>query len=404
MNTIREVQDSDLCCGCGCCTNIYPELVMKYNHDGNLRPCSDKSIESFKDSDIYIKSCPAINTYELNKSEAKNKHEVWGSYYNLTTGFSRNEEIRYRGSSGGGITTILTYLIENKIVDGVIHIGVSDSNPLKNEIKISRTIQDVVSNSGSRYSPSSPIENILEKLETGEKFAFVGKPCDVLGLRNYSKINPVVKDKVKYMIAFFCAGVPSIEGTYKILSMNGVDKENVENFRYRGEGWPGYTKILTKYGEEYKMTYDDSWGKVLNRHLQKRCKLCPDGIGEASDIVCGDAWFGDENGYPIFEEQEGRSLIISRTIEGEKLLNDVVNAKYLEISDSLKVEQLKLIQPFQFSRKATLKYRLLAMKLCRKDISNYDSKNLTRASKNVSYKVKLKAFFGTFSRVMNNRL
>lgn len=405
MNSIKEVQNSDLCCGCGCCTNIYPELVMKYNKDGNLRPiCNNKSIELLKESDIYSRSCPAINTYELDQLECKNTHEIWGSYYDLVTGYSTNEVIRYSGSSGGSITAILTYLIENKVIDGVIHVGVSDTDPLKNEIKISRTSKELIINAGSRYSPSAPLEKILEKLETGESFAFVGKPCDVLGLRNYSKVNPVIKSKIKYMIAFFCAGVPSIEGTYKILNIHGVDKDNVESFRYRGEGWPGYTRIVTKSNNEYRMTYDDSWGKVLNRHLPKRCKLCPDGIGEAADLVCGDAWFGDENGYPVFEEQEGRSLIISRTCNGQELLNKIVNANYLDISDNIKIEQLKLIQPFQFSRKATLKYRLLAMKLCRKDISNYDIKNLNMASKNVSPKEKLKTFLGTLKRVLNNRL
>lgn len=51
------------------------------------------------------------------------------------------------------------------------------------------------------------------------------------------------------------------------------------------------------------MSYNESWGNILGKYLQKRCKICPDGIGEFADIVCADAWHGDKSGYPNFEEK-----------------------------------------------------------------------------------------------------
>ncbi|WP_419741919.1 Coenzyme F420 hydrogenase/dehydrogenase, beta subunit C-terminal domain [Paraclostridium dentum] len=403
MKNISDVQNSGFCCGCGGCSNIFKDITMEYDKQGNLRPSTTRGFYGLN-SNIYEKICPAINTYELNKNSEGNNHEIWGEYYDLVMGYSTNKKIRHESSSGGGITGILAYLMETNKVDAVIHIGVSKTNPIKNELKISRNLNEIISNAGSRYSPSAPLEKIEEILLEEEKFAFVGKPCDIVALRNYTNLNEVAKRKIKYMISFFCAGTPSIKGTEQILQMHSVDKKNVKSFRYRGEGWPGDTKIVTNEGKEFKMSYDDSWGKILNRYLPKRCKLCPDGIGEAADIVCGDAWFGDENGYPVFEEKEGRSLIISRTLIGKSILKDSIKNGYINISEGLKIEQLKQIQPYQFSRKASLKYRLLAMKLCFKDTPDYDKSILNRAGVHISSKEKLKSFLGTFRRVIQGKL
>jgi coenzyme F420 hydrogenase subunit beta len=37
------------------------------------------------------------------------------------------------------------------------------------------------------------------------------------------------------------------------------------------------------------MSYADSWGGILSRHVQFRCKICPDGTGGFADVVCADA-------------------------------------------------------------------------------------------------------------------
>ena len=53
---------------------------------------------------------------------------------------------------------------------------------------------------------------------------------------------------------------------------------------------------------ERTMSYHNSWGKILSRHVQHRCKICADGTGNPADLVCADAWHADDEGYPLFEE------------------------------------------------------------------------------------------------------
>lgn len=124
-----------------------------------------------------------------------------------------------------------------------------------------------------------------------------------------------------------------------------------------GDGWPGMATAVQKDGLIFQTDYNSSWGTVLNKHLQFRCKICPDGTGEFADIVCADAWYG-KDGYPDFTEREGRSLILVRTPVGETLLNDAVAAGNINTSN-LAIEEIAHMQPYQQPRKQLVSSRLI---------------------------------------------
>jgi coenzyme F420 hydrogenase subunit beta len=204
--------------------------------------------------------------------------------------------------------------------------------------------------------------NILQLLvKEGGRAAFVGKPCDVAALRQLATIDSSVREHVVYYLSFFCAGVPSQYGTMQILDTFGISAEDVEEFQYRGRGWPGNTTAKCKDGRSFEMDYATSWGTILNRHLQFRCKICPDGIGEFADISCADAWYS-EDGYPDFKEKEGRSLIITRTRQGEDLVNQAMSSRTIE-ADGVDIADITKMQPYQVYRKQGIFPRLLAMRI-----------------------------------------
>ena len=99
--------------------------------------------------------------------------------------------------------------------------------------------------------------------------------------------------------------------------VNNVSAPGTTAFRYRGNGWPGQATATLRDGNTRSMSYHDSWGKILSHHVQHRCKVCADGTGTAADLVCADAWVSDERGYPVFEERDGVSLIVTRNAKGE---------------------------------------------------------------------------------------
>jgi coenzyme F420 hydrogenase subunit beta len=136
----------------------------------------------------------------------------------------------------------------------------------------------------------------------------------------------------------------------RILTSLGVALKEVRAFRFRGRGWPGNAAAVTEGRGTFEMSYAESWGGHLSKETQFRCKICPDAIGGVADIACADAWYGDDDGYPSFDEQEGRSLIITRTEAGERLVNDALAARVLA-AEALDPAEIEKMQPSQARRK-----------------------------------------------------
>jgi coenzyme F420 hydrogenase subunit beta len=300
------------------------------------------------------------------------------------------------GSSGGVLSAIALHLLENAKVDFVAQIAASATDPLMNVMQLSRSREDVLHAAGSRYGPSAPLARLDEMLESGQTFALIGKPCDVAAVRRLSLTDKRVLSQVRYLLSFMCAGVPSVVGTHELIREMGVDLSELKSFRYRGNGWPGMATAVAKDDRVAEMDYAKSWGTILNRHLQFRCKICPDGTGEFADVVCADAWYG-KDGYPDFEEREGRSLVIARTASGEDLIQDAVKAGAIAVSD-LDPREISRMQPYQLSRKQFLLGRLLATRLRLGWAPRYRNLNLLKASLTANPVDWLRNTIGTFRR------
>lgn len=396
---IDDIVQSGLCTGCGICASFTAGKVsVALNSEGYLRPI-EKSSLSATEKHLLSDICPGINLrHDISSVEY---HPLWGPVREVNTGYANHPEIRFAGSSGGVLSALLVYLLEAKIVDYVLHIGASERDPLRNEVKISKSHVDVVRSAGSRYSPSAPLIQIDEYLANPGRFAFVGKPCDVAALRQYARHNSLVDQKVIYMLSFMCAGVPSMEGTYAILNKMKAKKEDVRRFAYRGNGWPGMTRLETHDGSVREIDYATSWGTILNRYLQPRCKICPDGTGEFADVACADAWYG-KDGYPDFAEQEGRSLIISRNEKGEALINACAKAGYL-ITSQLAISEISKMQPYQETRKKMVFSRVLALRvLCRRS-PKFSRLGLARAAAMGGFRENIRNFAGMMKRLLRKR-
>ncbi|WP_198590852.1 Coenzyme F420 hydrogenase/dehydrogenase, beta subunit C-terminal domain [Shewanella sp. 10N.286.52.C2] len=389
---LNKVVNNKLCTGCGLCT----DNAMEIDKEGYIRPGSN-----LIDDELSRKSCPGINIAHYNNEKYD---PTWGPIKDVFTGYSNNSEVLKLGSSGGGITSLLLELISNGLVDHVIQVGVSENNPIVNETKISTTFEDIIACTGSRYSPSSPLDAIRSVLNNDKVYGIVGKPCDIAAVRAMIAEDKSLEAKFPYLISFFCAGVPSLNGTQEILSKLKVKPEDLISFRYRGDGWPGLTKAITKNGLEKTMTYNESWGSILNRHLQSRCKICADGIGEAADIVCADAWHeNDKDGYPSFEEANGRSLFVTRTKKGEELLDMAVMSGNMTVS-KYQIANLQNIQPYQEKRKKLSFFRHLALRIMGRPVTTFKGYNLFHLGvRNLSI-MALRDFIGTIKRVWQGRL
>ena len=333
---------------------------------------------------------------------------IWGKFKSCWLGWSSNEDIRFKASSGGITTALSIYLLEKKIVDAIIQVKKAPDDPTKTINVVSKSEKDVLDCMGSRYTTSSPLRNIKQCIEEGKKYAFIGKPCDASALRMYKNLQKESwTEQIVYIFSFFCAGQPSRKANDKLLKSLGIDNKNeCADLQYRGNGWPGKAQAWKHDGTSQIMDYETSWMKILGRDVRPCCRFCADGTGEQADISCGDAWYLTEDHHAdIFSEHPGQNVIFARTQAGEDLLNQAIKeGRIVTNSFNPDIDLLRHRQPYHYTRKASLSSLKLAMKLCRRNFPVYDSKKLSAFAKGFSFKSKLLRFLGTIQRVWKKML
>ncbi|MDJ0979375.1 MAG: Coenzyme F420 hydrogenase/dehydrogenase, beta subunit C-terminal domain [Erythrobacter sp.] len=406
MLDIETIKSNGLCSGCGLCAGIRGHhksaICMEVSDKGFHRPvATDRICET--DLRLINQVCPGLNIEHDSPRQAEDYDPIWGPLLKARLGWSTDQALRRNASSGGALSAILLHLLESGEIDYVLQTAASSQLPLRNALVTSTGREDVYEAAGSRYAPSSPLEDIEACLSAPGRFAFVGKPCDVAGLRRLSKFVPSVDQKIPIMIAFMCAGVPSYRGTSAVLKQMGVaDESDVVSFRFRGDGWPGFATAVLSDGSERRLDYNSSWGAILNRHLQFRCKICPDGTGEFADITCADGWYLDEAGRPVFDEREGRSVILTRTEKGEACVLRAISSGHVQ-AEQVDLATLKAMQPFQARRKGHVLPRLAAMALVGRKLPRFRGLALRYSLKGLRAKEIVRSFGGTLRRLLTNR-
>lgn len=358
VTRLQHILESDLCTGCGLCEALAPQsLAMEYSSGGFLRPAVLNQMDESVDR-IIQSVCPGITLCLADSVSAIDV--MWGPVAGCYTGHASDDALRHHASSGGVISALAQHILRTGFADRVLQIKASDVHPAENDLVVSKTDQDVWDAAGSRYAPSAPLSRLIEEVDKGGRFAVIGKPCDIAGVRNLMRQRPDIAARIPYLLSFFCGGVPSTRGAAQIMDKMGVRENGVVSFRYRGDGWPGFTTAVTADGQAHRITYAEAWGGILSHVVQFRCKICPDGTGEFADVSCADAWHGDERGYPAFSEGAGRSLIIARTKAGKALIEDCV-ARGLIVVEYAKVSDIEKMQPAQARRKRLALSRIVAL-------------------------------------------
>jgi coenzyme F420 hydrogenase subunit beta len=341
-------------------------------------------------------ACPGLGVRVA--AEGREDPVLWGPHVSMQTGWATDDALRFAGSSGGALSAILVHLLAAGVVDAVVQTAASPDLAIGNAGVVSTDAAAVTAAAGSRYAPSSPLADLASHLASGRRHAFVGKPCDAAALRAMATADPKLAAAFPVILSFFCAGVPSHAGGQAVLAALGVQAREVAGFRYRGMGWPGRATATLKDGTERSMSYHDSWGKILSRHVQLRCKICPDGVGMTADIVCADAWESDQAGYPRFAEAPGVSLIVARTPLGARILAEATAAGHLLIAP-FDIATLAGIQPGQRLRKRSVLARLLALRLVGRPVPDYRGMQLKAAALQNPLRTNLRNFLGMLRRL-----
>lgn len=383
---------SQYCIGCGLCRS---ELGVEMQEDdkGYLHPLFEKNEDFFLQ-----KVCPVTQNY----SSRIYNQLIWGNVIRASGAYAIDVDIRKKASSGGVLTALALFLLEKGKVDGIIQVCADEAKPTQTICRISETKEQVIQCCGSRYAISTPWMQLSEQIEEGKIYAAIGKPCDISALRRLRDVNKQYQG-IKYLLSFFCAGLPSKDANRELLSRIGCTEETCMSLCYRGNGWPGYTTAVDDRGNEYTMEYSKAWGGILGRDVHPYCRLCMDGIGEAADISCGDGWYIKDND-PDFTERDGRNIVFARNQLGLELLLEAQNAQYIYAEAWENMDELKIIQKYQYTRKTTMKAKLAGYHICGRRTPIYDKRLLSMLAKEASVKQKLKIYVGTVKRIIQGKV
>ena len=402
FSNVSQVSSWRLCLGCGVCVWACPEgnIRLVDRESEGIRP--EVKVETCRSCGECLKVCPGLGiSHELYKGEAPESEGIapgWGPVLEVWEGFAADPEIRFRGSSGGLATALAAYCLEREGFEQVVHTAGDDEAPWKNKTVFSRTREELLRRTGSRYAPASPCEGLKEAEAGTGRSVFVGKPCDQEGLRKAQGIRPMLREKLGLAIGIFCAGTPSTRATVDLLKMQGIDPDRVRDLRYRGQGWPGMFAVTLEGDESpfIKLPYLDAWG-FLQKYRPYRCHLCPDGTSEFADVACGDAWH-----RKIEDDSDGLSLVLVRTERGRQVVEGARKAGYvmLKPANPAVIEQS---QPEFPAKRGAVWGRMLAMRLFGIPIPEYKGFYLRESWKRLSTKEKTRSILGTVRRIIQRK-
>ena len=363
---LSAIVEQGLCIGCGLCESLAgPDtLRMALDAQGRERPVVVGALDHAT-VDAICDTCPGVHVEGLPEGliDADTRiDDVWGPWRRIVRAWAADPELRFEGATGGALSALASYLLSSGRVRFVLHAKASRRAPAGGERHLSFTRAGLVEGIGSRYGPTAPLVDVRDLLDRGEPFAFIAKPCDLAALRNYARHDPRVDRLVRYWLTMVCGGFMSPPDLRSFLRSQGIEPEAVTGLRYRGRGCPGPTRVETAEGAR-EFDYLDLWGEGESDFgLPFRCKICPDGLGEAADLCAADTWPGGVPRRGSSASDPGVNVLMARSAAGQELIEAAARDGALCLAQDGTPDEMSLYQPHQVRRKYAVWPRLQGLR------------------------------------------
>ncbi|MBI4286099.1 MAG: Coenzyme F420 hydrogenase/dehydrogenase, beta subunit C-terminal domain [Chloroflexi bacterium] len=369
LKNISPIVRSKLCHGCGICQSVCPiaAITMIIGPESTYVPEVDEN--TCNSCELCLKICPGqsvdfglLSQRFLGESP---RDELLGNWNALYIGHANDQAVRYQGASGGAVTALLLYALEEGLIDGALVTRMKDSNPLIPEPFIARSKQDILAASRSKYCPTHFGSAFGQLIHQQGRFAVVGLPCHLHGIRKAERLNSKINGKIALHMGIFCAHSVSFKGTEFVLSSLGIEKARVREVAYRGAGWPGKFSVVTDDGVRYSLPYAFVFGQVFGHFVPRRCLTCRDLTAELADISFGDAWLPE-----LATDTIGTSMLITRSARGEEFIKKAIAKGVLTLTRMSRADAIRA-QKGGYSFKNRAPARICVLKLLGKEVPNY---------------------------------
>lgn len=348
VKNIQWVVDNNLCVGCGVCQDACPKSAIKVVSDGHVfRPVVDANLcINNKGCHRCRTVCPGegVNLTQMtakcfnNQPSIKNDPYI-GKHVSYYSGYSNNNVIRYEGASGGMTSQFLIYLLEKGYIQGAVVTRFHRERDFFVDTFLAKTKEDIQSAKSSKYCPVTMAGMIKQIKQLDGKFAIVGLPCHLHGLRKMAEIDKSFSEKVFTYIGLYCSCGRRFDLTKYVFESRGTNLRDVQYFTYRrGAGMgkmyaetsnsDGHEQVIDSYFQNYYLTLRSFFNL-------RRCMHCIDHFAELGDIC-----FGDLHTGKYIEDKVGISSLVIRSQAMEDILHEMVKDKVITLESVSKKDLL----------------------------------------------------------------
>ena len=329
-----------LCVRCGICCGVCPIQVIKINNDGypelsgTCLPCG-----------LCNACCPGadVDYPVLSRQVFKkgyNADSLTGEYEKCFVSYSTNEDVRKAGASGGVITGLLLHLLEKNQIDGAIVVGMDQDLPYKPIGILAKTPDEILAAASSKYCITPSMEVLRFLRNTPGRYAVVGLPCQIHGIRKLEQADPLFSNKIYCCLGLICHCNLEFQATMDALKLKKVKLSEIKNIKYRGGKKNDGFHLILKNGRiepVYRAKHVFAMNVLFRLYGAKRCKFCYDAFAEFADLSFGEIMpIGFRNDFAHLNKH---TVVFQRTRRGLEILSDlnIKNKLFLEESSDARL-------------------------------------------------------------------
>jgi coenzyme F420 hydrogenase subunit beta len=372
---IRIVREG-LCHRCGACIGICPAGTFDVG-PGGYPVQVGKCVEC----DKCVQVCSGIGVdYPVLGAALYGEGYRYGQFLGPVkaayVGYSLDDEIRWRGTSGGLVTQLLVHLLESGRITGALVVVNDPGDPAMAKGVIARSREELMTAAQSKYTTSPSLAALRDLKGEKGRIAVVCVPCQVHALRKAFAFDRKLGRRISLVIGLYCHFKLDDSASRELAAVTsrGRHARRVWYRRKDGQGWPHNTvEIDFSDGSHWRSPLGPADTVNILSHVTPlgRCLTCLDVTSELADISVGDPWIRNEEGRWKYSAPGGLSSVIARSKEGEAALRSAVEAGRISLKP-IPAEEIEAGQhAIMDEKKNRIPFRLALMRFAGRRVPAY---------------------------------